>query len=230
MKWYVSVFWEDSKTYNDSENEVILKTNTTNSETFIFQECEEIQDTREILDLKALIRRGEAKAACRYIGLAIEEYSFSESSVLRNRICKKIANEVRQMLTLWKRCSKNWNHIRFMWQVTLPIRTEPIKFVWRHPAIDEMIDEACMKDCRVWMYRGAWKEWEIDHIEMAVPISPEELRNKRNAINGKRTLHGERRKTFSAAFRRPQQSHCRIVFPIRTGLVRNRSIVQYIPV
>jgi glucosamine-6-phosphate deaminase len=49
-------------------------------------------------------------------------------------------------------------------------------------AIDEMKDEAWMKDCRIWMYRGAWKEWEIDHIEMAVPISPEELRNKRNAI------------------------------------------------
>jgi glucosamine-6-phosphate deaminase len=32
------------------------------------------------------------------------------------------------------------------------------------------------------MYRGAWAEWEMDHIEMAVPISPEELRFKRNAI------------------------------------------------
>ena len=32
------------------------------------------------------------------------------------------------------------------------------------------------------MYRGAWAEWEIDHIEMAVPISPEELRFKRNSI------------------------------------------------
>lgn len=39
-----------------------------------------------------------------------------------------------------------------------------------------------MKECRIWMYRGAWMEWEIDHIEMAVPISPEELRSKRNAI------------------------------------------------
>lgn len=32
------------------------------------------------------------------------------------------------------------------------------------------------------MYRGAWAEWEIDHIEMAVPLSPEELRQKRNSI------------------------------------------------
>ena len=40
-------------------------------------------------------------------------------------------------------------------------------------AIDEVKDEEWMKNCRVWMYRGAWAEWEMDHIEMAVPISPE---------------------------------------------------------
>lgn len=49
-------------------------------------------------------------------------------------------------------------------------------------AIHELKDEEWMKDCRIWMYRGAWAEWEIDHIEMAVPISPEELRRKRNSI------------------------------------------------
>ena len=49
-------------------------------------------------------------------------------------------------------------------------------------AIDEVKEEEWMKNCRVWMYRGAWAEWEMDHIEMAVPISPEELRFKRNAI------------------------------------------------
>ena len=39
-----------------------------------------------------------------------------------------------------------------------------------------------LKDCRIWMYRGAWAEWEIENIEMAVPIGPEELRAKRNSI------------------------------------------------
>ena len=39
-----------------------------------------------------------------------------------------------------------------------------------------------LKDCRVWMYRGAWAEWEVADIEMCVPMSPEELREKRNAI------------------------------------------------
>jgi hypothetical protein len=39
-----------------------------------------------------------------------------------------------------------------------------------------------LKECRIWMYRGAWAEWEIENIEMAVPFSPEELREKRNSI------------------------------------------------
>ena len=39
-----------------------------------------------------------------------------------------------------------------------------------------------LRDCRVWMYRGAWAEWDVKDIEMCVPMSPEQLRHKRNAI------------------------------------------------
>ena len=49
-------------------------------------------------------------------------------------------------------------------------------------AIDELKNEPFMRDCRVWMYRGLWAEWYIDHIEMAVPMSPEEFQYKRDAI------------------------------------------------
>lgn len=49
-------------------------------------------------------------------------------------------------------------------------------------AIDELKDDDCMKECRVWMYRGQWGCWDIDHIQMAVPMSPEEFSYKRSAI------------------------------------------------
>ena len=49
-------------------------------------------------------------------------------------------------------------------------------------AIDMLKDEPFMRECRVWMYRGLWGEWDIDHIEMAVPMSPEEFQYKRDAI------------------------------------------------
>ena len=39
-----------------------------------------------------------------------------------------------------------------------------------------------MNDCWLWLYRGAWQEWPIHEIEMAVPLSPEEVVKKRKAI------------------------------------------------
>ena len=48
--------------------------------------------------------------------------------------------------------------------------------------IETLKDEDWMKDCYVWLYRGAWQEWGIESIDMAVPISPEELARKRKAI------------------------------------------------
>ena len=49
-------------------------------------------------------------------------------------------------------------------------------------AINELKHEEWMKECTVWLYRGAWHEWELENIDMAVPISPDELLRKRRAI------------------------------------------------
>ena len=49
-------------------------------------------------------------------------------------------------------------------------------------AIDELKEEAFMNDCWLWLYRGAWHEYPIDEIEMAVPLSPDEVLKKREAI------------------------------------------------
>ncbi len=49
-------------------------------------------------------------------------------------------------------------------------------------AIDRLKNESWLKDCYVWLYRGAWQEWDIDQIEMAVPLSPDELMRKRRAV------------------------------------------------
>jgi glucosamine-6-phosphate deaminase len=49
-------------------------------------------------------------------------------------------------------------------------------------AVQQIENEDFMKNCSVWLYRGAWQEWEIENIDMAVPLSPEELLRKRRAI------------------------------------------------
>ena len=49
-------------------------------------------------------------------------------------------------------------------------------------ALNKLKDEDYMRDCRVWMYRGQWGQWDVDQVEMAVPMSPEEFGDKREAI------------------------------------------------
>ena len=49
-------------------------------------------------------------------------------------------------------------------------------------ALNNLKEEEFMRDCRVWMYRGQWGQWDVDHVEMAVPMSPEEFGDKRAAI------------------------------------------------
>jgi len=151
---------------------------------FILQDKKEgDMDTREILDLKALIRRGEAKAACRYMGLSSKKIHFLNLPFYETGTIKKGAmgsddvQIIRDLLSELKP-----QEIFVAGDLADPHGTHKVCLDAALAAIDEMKEEAWMKDCRIWMYRGAWKEWEIDHIEMAVPISPEELRNKRNAI------------------------------------------------
>ena len=39
-----------------------------------------------------------------------------------------------------------------------------------------------INDCWVWLYKGAWQEWDISEIEMAIPMSPDQVRKKRYGI------------------------------------------------
>ena len=49
-------------------------------------------------------------------------------------------------------------------------------------AFDRVRDQSWFRECEVWLYRGAWQEWEPERIEMAVPLSPDEVIRKRTAI------------------------------------------------
>ncbi len=49
-------------------------------------------------------------------------------------------------------------------------------------ALDRLREEPWMRDCEVWLYRGAWQEWGPHEIEMSVPLSPSEVERKRMAI------------------------------------------------
>lgn len=142
------------------------------------------QDTREILDLKALIRRGEATAACRYMGLDTKNIHFlnlpfyETGTIKKGDLSQQDVDIVKKLLVELKP-----DQIFVAGDLADPHGTHKVCLDAVLAAIDELKGkEKWLNSCRIWMYRGAWMEWEVDLIEMAVPLSPEELRFKRNTI------------------------------------------------
>ena len=151
---------------------------------FLSQEKTGDQDTREILDLKALIRRGEATAACRHMGLPTDHIHFlnlpfyETGTIKKGDLSERDVEIVKQIIL-----DVHPNEMFVAGDLADPHGTHKVCLDAVLAAIDELKDsEPWLRDCRIWMYRGAWMEWEVDLIEMAVPMSPEELRFKRNTI------------------------------------------------
>ena len=140
-------------------------------------------DNPEILYLKGRIRREEARTACHYNGVPLERVHFLDLPFYETGKIKKgdlTEKDVRIVMDLLQELKPH--QIFVAGDLADPHGTHRVCLNAALAAIHELKDEEWMKDCRIWMYRGAWAEWEIDHIEMAVPISPEELRRKRNSI------------------------------------------------
>jgi len=140
-------------------------------------------DLPEIRTVKALIRKGEAKAACRYAGIKEPNVNFlnlpfyETGGVEKKPIGK---DDVNIIVDLIKRIKPH--QIFAAGDLSDPHGTHRVCLDAIFKAIDVLKKEAWMKECWVWLYRGAWHEWDIHQIEMAVPISPDELMRKRNAI------------------------------------------------
>ena len=140
-------------------------------------------ERRDVLFMKGTIRREEARHACRYSGLKDEnvhflDLPFYETGLVKKNDLGEIDKDVVKKLLL----DIKPDQMFVAGDLADPHGTHKVCLDAVLAAIDEVKEEEWMKNCRVWMYRGAWAEWEMDHIEMAVPISPEDLRFKRNAI------------------------------------------------
>ncbi len=165
------------------ENEQLLKKYTGMLDYLMYEKGTEEMDTPEVRLLKGHIRREEARSADRYIGLPAENVHFLDlpfyetGRVKKDPISEKDVYIVKNFIESIKP-----HQIYVAGDLADPHGTHKVCLDAILASVDLMKDEEWFKDCRIWMYRGAWMEWEIDHIEMAVPISPEELRQKRNAI------------------------------------------------
>ncbi|WP_409029087.1 glucosamine-6-phosphate deaminase [Gracilimonas sediminicola] len=140
-------------------------------------------DSDEVKTIKGMIRRGEAKAACRYVGIPDEnmhflDLPFYETGKVRKKpigpedieITKNIIQQVKP------------HQIYAAGDLSDPHGTHRVCLDAVFTALRELKDEPWMQECWTWLYRGAWQEWDIEDIEMAVPLSPEETDRKRKAI------------------------------------------------
>ncbi|NDW10369.1 glucosamine-6-phosphate deaminase [Dysgonomonas sp. 520] len=142
-------------------------------------------DTSDVLFIKGRIRREEATSACRFIGLDDSKISFLDLPFYETGKVKKAPISETDVKIIKDYLQKVQPHEVFVaGDLADPHGTHKVCLDAILAAVDELKEEKTkwLKDCRFWMYRGAWQEWEIDHIEMAVPISPEELRQKRLSI------------------------------------------------
>ena len=142
-------------------------------------------DNETVLRLKSLIRRGEARLACEYNGIDSSHIHFLDLPFYESGKIEKLPMTELDVLPIQQLLSEIQPHQVFVAaDLADPHGTHRKCTDAVLAAIDEekKAGATWLKDCRVWMYRGAWAEWEVADIEMCVPMSPEELREKRNAI------------------------------------------------
>lgn len=141
-------------------------------------------DTPELLTVKGLIRKGEAIAGARFAGLPDENIHFLNLPFYdRSKFSKTLDHEddIRQTMELLQRIKPH--QIFAAGDFADPHGTHKVCFDIIHEAMLRLRKtEDWTKDCWVWLYRGAWHEFEIHEIEMAVPLSPQEVLRKRLAI------------------------------------------------
>ena len=140
-------------------------------------------DSPEVKKIKGLIRKGEAKAGGRYCGVKDEDMHFMEMPFYETgRVKKKPISDEDVQITVDLLRKVKPHQIYAAGDLSDPHGTHRVCLTAIFKALEVIKNDDWAKDCWVWLYRGAWQEWDVNEIEMAVPLSPQELKRKRRAI------------------------------------------------
>jgi len=140
-------------------------------------------DSNIVRKLKSSIRKRESLGATRYFGLPDSQVHFlnlpfyETGTVSKDLISKK---DVEITIDLIRKIKPH--QIYAAGDLADPHGTHGVCLEIIIRVIKRLKKESFMKNCWVWLYRGAWHEWEIHEIDMAVPMSPDQVVRKRNAI------------------------------------------------
>ncbi|MCA9258608.1 MAG: glucosamine-6-phosphate deaminase [Planctomycetales bacterium] len=140
-------------------------------------------DSHEVQTIKAMIRRGEARAATRSCGIPESQLHFLDMPFYETgRVRKKPLGEDDINITVELLRRLEPHQIYAAGDLSDPHGTHRTCLSALFQACRRVADDAWYQNCVVWLYRGAWQEWGPHQVEMAVPISPQELMRKRAAI------------------------------------------------
>ena len=141
-------------------------------------------EPRALLNLKGAIRRAEARAACRSIGLDDRTNAhflnlpfYETGGIKKGQLSDDDIEIVKALMRQVKP-----HQIYAAGDLTDPHGTHRVCIEAVLRAWEEVKDEDWAKECHIWLYRGAWQEWDLAVADMAVPLSPEEMIRKRHAI------------------------------------------------
>jgi glucosamine-6-phosphate deaminase len=141
-------------------------------------------DIEELLTIKGLIRKGEATAGARFAGLPDSHIHFLNLPFYDRGKFAKVSDFEDDVVKTMALLEKLKPHQVFAaGDFADPHGTHQVCFNILHEALVRLrATTSWAQDCWLWLYRGAWHEFEIHEIEMAVPLSPQEVLRKRHAI------------------------------------------------
>ena len=142
-------------------------------------------DTPTIRSIKGLIRRCEAKATCRYVGIPDDNIHFQNLPFYETgTIEKKPMGEKDVKITMELLRKIKPHQIYCAGDFADPHGTHLVCFNIVLEALKRMkaAGDEWIADCWLWLYKGAWQEWNIEEIEMAIPMSPDQVMKKRFGI------------------------------------------------
>jgi glucosamine-6-phosphate deaminase len=140
-------------------------------------------DSPELQRIKSLIRRSEARAAAKYSGVRPENIHFLDLPFYETgRVKKRPLSDADFQIIVALLDKVRPHQIYAAGDLSDPHGTHRVCLQAVTTAAQRLADRDWMRDCEVWLYRGTWQEWEPDVIEMAVPLSPDEVELKRMAI------------------------------------------------
>jgi len=140
-------------------------------------------DIDAVRQIKGLIRKGEAKNTCRFVGIKKENAHFLEMPFYETGTIRKnplAENDIQLIIDLIETVQPH--QIYAAGDLADPHGTHKVCLDAIFEAISRIKHREYMKNCWVWLYKGAWAEWDIDQIEMAVPMSPDQVFKKRMGI------------------------------------------------